>query len=349
MRFSYFYIRPFFIESIDNVFSIHHKSEHQYDSSINNESQKKIKIIIVLKMNALAVFHSHWSCVADTNLLLFLIGSTDQWDRFCPTVSRVFGFWLNASLRPRGKQKNCKTFVFFRVWDENLVAARGDYDVLFVLQCVLWCVMRCDGIYSFFALLFCALLCRCDVLCCVVMCCTVLLCVGFFCSFSPVIACDMCFFCVAVLSCAVLWCDVMCCVVLSRSHMLCVRALHMYSRIVLVSCPREFCMWVYPMVHMFLFFVFTFFHSFLYFFFARTYAKVSWVVCLRVSCEPQTCAVFVSCLRFLFFVVVFFVFGLTRCFRARTVCAIVTVCSHADATCTCACVCHACVFEFVMF
>ena len=124
------------------------KSEHPYHSSINNESWKKIKIIIVLKMNSLAVFHSHWRCVAAPNLLLFLIGSTDQLDVFCPTVSRVFDFWLNDSLRPRGKQKLAKLLCFFRVWDQNLVAARGDYDVLVVLQCVLWCVMRCDAMHS---------------------------------------------------------------------------------------------------------------------------------------------------------------------------------------------------------
>ena len=87
------------------------------------------------------------------------------------------------------------------------MAARGDCGVLFVSQCVLWCVMRSDGIYSFFALLFCALLCRCNVLCCVVMCCTVLLCVVcmclcvFFLQFFPC-DCDMYFFCVAVLCCA---------------------------------------------------------------------------------------------------------------------------------------------------
>ena len=56
------------------------------------------------------------------------------------------------------------------------MAARSDYDVLVALQCVLWCVMRRDVMHSFFDILFCVLLCRCDVLCCVcvVMCCVVL-------------------------------------------------------------------------------------------------------------------------------------------------------------------------------
>ena len=67
---------------------------------------------------------------------------------------------------------------------------------------------------------------------------------------------------------------------------------------------------------------------------------------MRVSCEPQTCAVLVSCLRFLFFFLCFFVFGLTRCFRARTVCAIVMVCSHTWLY-VCVCVCHAYVCEHV--
>ena len=52
----------------------------------------KIKIIIVLKSNALAVFHSHWSNFAAMKPLLFLIGYTDQLDAFCGTVSQLFEF-----------------------------------------------------------------------------------------------------------------------------------------------------------------------------------------------------------------------------------------------------------------
>ena len=94
------------------------------------------------------------------------------------------------------------------------MAARGDYDALVVLQCVLWCVMRCDVMHSF--LIYCSVLflCRCDVLYCVVMCCTVLLCVVFlFCfhNFFPVIA--TCVFFV-LLCCDVMCCDLMFCVVL---------------------------------------------------------------------------------------------------------------------------------------
>ena len=68
------------------------KSEYQDHSSINITIQMKIKIIIVLKSNAFAVFHSHWSNFAAMKPLLFLIGSTDQLDAFCDTVSQLFEF-----------------------------------------------------------------------------------------------------------------------------------------------------------------------------------------------------------------------------------------------------------------
>ena len=80
--------------------------------------------------------------------------------------------------------------------------------------------------------------------------------------------------CCAVLCCAVLCCDVMCSVVLICSCMLYVRALCMYSRIVLVSCAREFafeCQWFACVYFLFL----IFFHSLLLFVFAKIYVKVS--------------------------------------------------------------------------
>ena len=52
----------------------------------------KNKIIYMLKVNVLTVFHSHWCNFADMKPLLFFIGSTDQLDKFCPTVSRLFVF-----------------------------------------------------------------------------------------------------------------------------------------------------------------------------------------------------------------------------------------------------------------
>ena len=117
------------------------------------------------------------------------------------------------------------------------MAARSDYDVLVALQCVLWCVMRCDVIHYFSAPLSCAFLCRSEVLCCVVVSCTVSLCVLFFCfvfcSFFPVIEACVCLCCFVVLCCVVFCCYVMCSVVLICSCMLYVRALCMYSRIVL--------------------------------------------------------------------------------------------------------------------
>mgnify|MGYP006963456566 CR=1 FL=1 len=136
-------------------------------------------------MNSLAVFHSHWRCVADTNLPLFLIGSTDQLDRFCPTVSRGFDFWLNDSLRPRGKQKLSKLLCFFRVWDENLVAAPGDCGVFFMM----WYVMWCDVLRNFYTAF-------CTVLCCVlfVLFCSLLwfLCSALLCFFYAVLFCAFC-------------------------------------------------------------------------------------------------------------------------------------------------------------
>ena len=88
------------------------------------------------------------------------------------------------------------------------MAARSDYDVLVALQCVLWCVMRCDVMHYFSAPLSCAFLCRSEVLCCVVVSCTVSLCVLFF-LFLQFFSCD-CGMCLFVLLC----CAVLCCVVM---------------------------------------------------------------------------------------------------------------------------------------
>ena len=68
------------------------KSEFLNYHSINSYVSMKNKIFFMLKVNALAVFNSHWCNFADMKLLIFLIGSTDQLDTFCPTVSRLFGF-----------------------------------------------------------------------------------------------------------------------------------------------------------------------------------------------------------------------------------------------------------------
>ena len=64
-----------------------------------------------MKVNALAVFHSHWCNFAAMKPLIFLIGSTDQLDRFGRTVSRAFQLRLNASYRPRGRQKSANFVV----------------------------------------------------------------------------------------------------------------------------------------------------------------------------------------------------------------------------------------------
>ena len=63
------------------------KSVYQDPYSINITVQMKIKIFIVLKSNAIAVFHSHWNNFAAMKPLLFLIDSSDQLDAFCDTVS----------------------------------------------------------------------------------------------------------------------------------------------------------------------------------------------------------------------------------------------------------------------
>ena len=169
MNFIYFFTRPELIENILYVFSFNLIRIKNIQSIISNTYVISRKISCS-KTYSLAVFNSHWCCVADTNLLLFLIGSTDQLDRFCRTVSRLFGFWLNASLRPRGKQKPVKNCPFV-CGRENLVAARGDYDGLFVLRCVccgvwydvIWCVLFCSA----FLYVFCVIVMPCDVLWCV--------------------------------------------------------------------------------------------------------------------------------------------------------------------------------------
>ena len=196
-------------------------------------------------MNSLAVFHSHWRCVADTNLLLFLIGSTDQLDRFCKTVSRVFVFWLNASLRPRGKQKNSKLLCFFRVREENLVAARGDCGVLFML----WWMMRCDVLCAF-----------CNVLCCVLFvlfCVHSVLCCGFcallywvFCSVIFVLWCVFVLFvlwyvfvlCWHAFAHAVLCCSVMFCGIFSV-FFFCFFLLWCVVRFFVLFCALLFVLW----------------------------------------------------------------------------------------------------------
>ena len=122
------------------------QSEHINYHSINSYVRMKNKIIYVLKLNALAVFNSHWRNFAAMKPLLFLIGSTDQLDVFCPTVSQPFEFWLNASFRPRGKQKTASFCALLCVWAQNLVATYDDCDALFALWCVLWwamCVILC--------------------------------------------------------------------------------------------------------------------------------------------------------------------------------------------------------------
>ena len=130
------------------------QSEHVNYHSINSYVRMKNKIIYVLKLNALAVFNSHWRNFAAMKPLLFLIGSADQLDVFCPTVSQPFEFWLNASFRPRGKQKTASFCALLCVWTQNLVATYDDCDALFVLWCVLWCAMCVIFCTLFFALIF---------------------------------------------------------------------------------------------------------------------------------------------------------------------------------------------------
>ena len=114
------------------------KSEYTNYHSMNSYVRMKNKIIYVLKLNALAVFNSHWRNFAAMKPLLFLIGSTDQLDVFCPTVSRPFEFWLNASFRPRGKQKTASFCALLCVWAQNLVTT---YDDCGTLLCALMCVV----------------------------------------------------------------------------------------------------------------------------------------------------------------------------------------------------------------
>ena len=78
------------------------KSENPNYHSMIHAVRIKIRKFSTLKENYLAVFNSHWSNFAVMKPLLFLIDSTDQSDRFCPTVSRLFEFWLNVSFRPWG-------------------------------------------------------------------------------------------------------------------------------------------------------------------------------------------------------------------------------------------------------
>ena len=133
----------------------------------------KIKIIIVLKSNALAVFHSHWSNFAAMKPLLFLIGSTDQLDAFCGTVSQLFEFWLNVSFRPPGKQKTAnfcallecvKTwwpsvttvtcFLCLEVWHDVCVFA-----LYLLLLLLFFCCCCCSAIFLLLLLLLLLLLC----------------------------------------------------------------------------------------------------------------------------------------------------------------------------------------------
>ena len=204
------------------------KSEYQDHSSTNITVQMKIKIIIALKSNALAVFHSHWSNFAAMKPLLFLIGSADQLDVFCPTVSRSFEFWLNVSFRPRGKQKTASFCDLLCVWVQNLVATYDDCGALFVLWCVLCCVMCVILCTLFFCTaLLCVFLCFCVLSCYLVMCCDVLCCVVFFVllrAFMWFVWCVVCvvvmccdalrfssLFFAAFMCCSVLFCVVMCC------------------------------------------------------------------------------------------------------------------------------------------
>ena len=122
------------------------------------------------------------------------------------------------------------------------MAARSDYDVLVALQCVLWCVMRCDVIHYFSAPLSCAFLCRSEVLCCVVVSCTVSLCVLFFVLFLQFFSCDcgMCLFvllCRAVLCCVLLLCNVLCCSDM-LVHVVCTRVVHVFTYCARVVCAR---------------------------------------------------------------------------------------------------------------
>ena len=80
------------------------KSEYHNYHSINSDVRMENIIFFMLKMNTLAVFHSHWFNFSDMKPLIFLIDSTDQSDTFCPTVSRPFELRLNASFRFTGQR-----------------------------------------------------------------------------------------------------------------------------------------------------------------------------------------------------------------------------------------------------
>ena len=238
----------------------------------------KIQIIITLKINSLAVFHSHWICVADTNLFLFLIGSTRQLDRFCRTVSRVFDFWLNDSLRPRGKQKLSKLLCFFvfgtKTWWPRVVT------MMCLLRCSVCCGVWCDVMWCIIFLLhcpvlFCVVLRSCAALWCLVLCRYVFY-FFCFCSFFPVIAACVCLCCFVVLCCVVLWCNVFCCSD-TLVHVVCTRFMHIFTYcarcrvcVCVCVCVRErVCIWV-SMVRMCLFFVFDiFFILFCFLFLSR--------------------------------------------------------------------------------
>ena len=206
--------------------------------------------------------------------------------------------------------------------------------------------MWCDGMYSFFALLFCDLLCRCvscAVLWCVVLCCYALF---FFCFFvfAVFLMWDMHFIlcCCVVLCCDVIWYNLLCCSVL-RAHVVCTRVVHVFAYCACLCRVSESfaceCQWFACF-----YFVFDFFHSCSYVFFCQDLCQgfLSNVFACYCSCEPQTCARVVLALS-VFFCFFLIVFGWTRCFRARSVCAIVMFCSHVDAACTCESVCHTCV------
>ena len=216
-------------------------------------------------MNSLAVFHSHWRCVADTNLLLFLIGSTDQLDRFCPTVSRVFDFWLNDSLRPRVKQKLSKLLCFFvfvtKTWWPRVVT------MMCLLRCSVCCGVWCDVMWCIIFLLhcpvlFCVVLRSCDALWCLVLCRYVFY-FFCFCSFFPVIAACVCLCCFVVLCCVVLWCNVFCCSD-TLVHVVCTRFVHIFTYCARVVSVWEFafeCQWfacVLFLIFFSFFFVFCF-------------------------------------------------------------------------------------------
>ena len=135
-----------------NLYSI--KSEHiiYISRSLFNKYYytivwMKVKIFIILKSNALAVFHSHWSNFVAVKPIHFLIDSTDWLDAvFCDTVSRLFEFWLNDDFHPRDKQKQKDKFwcsfllCGVKTWWPSVTTVT----CFFVLWWVMWCaVMGC--------------------------------------------------------------------------------------------------------------------------------------------------------------------------------------------------------------